>query len=671
MIDLSAFGPARIDTDEWRDTPIRHRFVHGGFEGTDTRFSLYLPPPERYEGRLIQWLEGGSAGHERTIENGGALTDHALEQAFALGAFVVESNQGHLADEPSRPKAEGSVLSYVASVATARHSRVIAEEMYGAAPHHAYVYGVSGGGLRSIVCLERGEGTWDGAVPCAIPHSGMFYGLTEHTARTLGTAVDSVVDAMDVGGNNDPFAGLDVDQRTTLADLYRAGFPRGAEFMLRPGYAPIGYGMTTLYAHDPGYFDAFWSEPGYAGHDRPDLLTPMRLEIETSVAAVLTPRELFPPGTPSDMVERFAAMFGGLDAPVAAMFDGLSEEDSTKLLGATLRFTSGAGAGRLLYAAMVVGPVVVGSSYSFGETFEGVVPGDRVVIDNAHNIAFRFAYRHEATVEEERFGEVHPEWRHLTVDGVPVYPQRRPAWTFDTTFASELYLHHFTGKMLLVQNAMDGTNLPSHGHNYATRVRAAQPDADDVFRLYWTDHAAHGPASFYPPGDPPVVTTRVIDYGGLLGQALADLIAWVEEGIEPPLSTRYTWGDDGLLSLAPEAHDRGGLQPVVTLAADGDERAEVACGHPVNFDVTAEAPPGTGSIVAMEWDFAGTGLWEVREDDIDGSSASVERSRKHSYDTPGTYFPAVRVWSSRRGDVSDPLFRVANLGRVRVVVDSR
>jgi hypothetical protein len=292
------------------------------------------------------------------------------------------------------------------------------------------------------------------------------------------------------------------------------------------------------------------------------------------------------------------------------------------------------------------------------------------VIDNGHSIAFRNSYRHEANVEEERFGEVHPEWRQLTVDGMPVYPQRRPAWTFGTTFASDLYLHRFPGKMLLVQNALDGTNLPSHGHNYATRVRAACADADDFFRLYWTDHAAHGPASFYPPGVPPVVTTRVVDYGGLLGQALAHLIAWVEEGVEPPPSTRYTWGHDGLLQLESEPRDRGGLQPVVTLAADGGQRAIVSTGHPVTFDVMAEAPPGAGSIVAMEWDFTGTGAWDVHEDDIDGSSICVEKSRTYNYDEPGTYFPAVRVWCNRSGDVSDALFRVANLGRARVVVGS-
>jgi hypothetical protein len=161
-----------------------------------------------------------------------------------------------------------------------------------------------------------------------------------------------------------------------------------------------------------------------------------------------------------------------------------------------------------------------------------------------------------------------------------------------------------------------------------------------------------------------------VDYSGLLGQALADLIAWVEDGVEPPPSTNYSWSRDGCLTLDPNAAERGGLQPVVELTGDGSDRAVIAPGEPVNFEVVAEVPPGAGSIVAIEWDFEGTGAWDVSNDDVDGTATCVERSRKHSYRQPGTYFPAVRVWSSRSGDVSDQLFRIANLGRARVVVSS-
>src|SRR5271167_3158853 len=58
------FGAAFIDKDEWREKPRRHRYIHGGFEGTHTLFSLYLPPAEHFGGRVLKHLEGGSGGNE-------------------------------------------------------------------------------------------------------------------------------------------------------------------------------------------------------------------------------------------------------------------------------------------------------------------------------------------------------------------------------------------------------------------------------------------------------------------------------------------------------------------------------------------------------------------------------------------------------------------------------
>ena len=37
------FGAPYVDLDEERDEPLPHRRVHGGFAGTDTRFTFYLP----------------------------------------------------------------------------------------------------------------------------------------------------------------------------------------------------------------------------------------------------------------------------------------------------------------------------------------------------------------------------------------------------------------------------------------------------------------------------------------------------------------------------------------------------------------------------------------------------------------------------------------------------
>ena len=42
-----------VDVDEWRDEPVSHRYVHGGFHGTDCRFSMYFPHATRYQGRFF------------------------------------------------------------------------------------------------------------------------------------------------------------------------------------------------------------------------------------------------------------------------------------------------------------------------------------------------------------------------------------------------------------------------------------------------------------------------------------------------------------------------------------------------------------------------------------------------------------------------------------------
>jgi hypothetical protein len=43
LITDGFFGAPYVDADEERDAPLRHRYLHGGFVGTDTRFSLYFP----------------------------------------------------------------------------------------------------------------------------------------------------------------------------------------------------------------------------------------------------------------------------------------------------------------------------------------------------------------------------------------------------------------------------------------------------------------------------------------------------------------------------------------------------------------------------------------------------------------------------------------------------
>ena len=91
-------------------------------------------------------------------------------------------------------------------------------------------------------------------------------------------------------------------------------------------------------------------------------------------------------------------------------------------------------------------------------------------------------------------------------------------------------------------------------------------------------------------------------------------------------------------------------------------------GDAVTIEVHAATPPGCGTIVAIDWDVDGTGTFPFREDGIDGTRADIATSRTVTYDTPGVYFPCVRVSAHRDGDVDSPQRRISNLARVRVVV---
>ncbi len=95
-------------------------------------------------------------------------------------------------------------------------------------------------------------------------------------------------------------------------------------------------------------------------------------------------------------------------------------------------------------------------------------------------------------------------------------------------------------------------------------------------------------------------------------------------------------------------------------------RLDVGAGEVVTLRAAAEVPPGTGSIVALEWDFDGTGLFPVREPIQPAPSVVVQR--RWSSATPGTFFPVARVVSHRDGDAASPYARLQNLARVRVVV---
>src|ERR1700734_2783316 len=226
------FGRPFIEVDEDRDRPSPHRFVQGGFAGTDTEFAFYFPPAEHYSGRMFQPLEGGNGGHAVTF-GGGILGEmfQRIAMSARLGGYMVESNQGHKGDDFD-PKAgeDPTLYGHRASAESARLSKYVAAQVYGEAPHHSYVWGGSGGGRRSPLCLENSPDAWDGALPFAgggpiVEHGNtdkikgaqtMSFASMFNCQRILGDETVTIADAVAPGGSGDPFVGLNTHQREEL-----------------------------------------------------------------------------------------------------------------------------------------------------------------------------------------------------------------------------------------------------------------------------------------------------------------------------------------------------------------------------------------------------------------------------------------------------------------------
>ncbi|HMC39390.1 MAG TPA: tannase/feruloyl esterase family alpha/beta hydrolase [Acidimicrobiales bacterium] len=676
------FGPPFIEIDEERAEPYPHRFVQGGFERTTTRFAFYFPPQENYAGRMFQPLEGGNGGHVVTF-GGGYLGEmfKTIESTARLGGYLVESNQGHIGDQyDPRAGADPTLYGHRASAEVARFSKYVAAQVYGSAPHHSYIYGGSGGGRRSPLCIENAPGVWDGCLPSASggeigppgntqrirTSSTMGFGTLFNVQRLLGyNAIVALADRMAPGGSGDPFEGLTTHQREELALLYRQGFPRGNEFMISQPMGQIWLWSSladALYEDDPSYFEDFWTEPGYVAHDQPDAVAGDVIDSRGTVVRTISARELNErpefAGPEHHTMRVLSAIMGtgADDLPFAIEVAGL---EGGHRLGAGLRIVSGKAAGRQLYATGVVGDVFAcdGTGDANVLRFEGVQPGDEVHVDNRRFLAYCYYARHHLLDE--------PQFDSLRVDGVAVYPQHPTSeWS---PFMGVCYSGQYEGKVMWVHSTHDSSVWPAWGTAYHRAVLQAQGPAGAAanFRIRWNEFAEHATHEMVPPEPHRASSTRFIS-GASGEQNLQDLVDWVEHGIEP-LSTEYSY-EDGRITLPPTVHERRGIQPIAVVSANGSVLAEVEVGAEVELAVQADVHPEAGTIVNVEWDFDGSGTYPYSHAEVDGRSSSMRLSARHTYDRPGVYFATARVESHRTGDLSARERRIQTLGQARVVV---
>ncbi len=654
------FSEPYVDAEEERSAPVRHHYVHGGFRGTGTRFSLYLPPAEQYEGRFFQ--------HVTPVPLSEHLAQTAVGEqdrigfAISSGAYFVETNGGGEGGRPGSA-ADPTIAAYRANAAAAQYSRVVAARLYGDHRPYGYAFGGSGGAFRTIGGAENTTGVWDGFVPfvigspVAIPN---VFTVRMHAQRVLRRSFDRIVDALEPGGSGDPSAGLDAEERAALAEVTRMGFPPRSWF----GHRTMGiHAFEALYPGllmaDAAYFTDFWTEPGYEGADPASSVHRDRVDHPCEVVAVVDGGAAERLGLP---VERdhggnvdtaWAGSAEAASVPVAVRLSSVPAEDGTV---AELVVDSGAAAGAVVGPVRVAGDVVVLPAGTGGR-LAGLRAGDAVRVDDSRLLAAQTYHRHQDP------GPDFPVWDQFRApDGTPRYPQRPLLLgpLFTQAASGTLPTGRFAGKMIVVACLLDREAFPWQADWYRGKVREHLGDgADDAFRLWFVDNALHNDDEEQE--DP----THTVSYLGVLHRALRDLAAWVERGESPPAGTEYEVAD-GQVVVPATAGERHGVQPVVTLTADGSSRAEVAVGQDVVLRAVAEAPEGGDDVVAVEWDLEGRGEFVADDTAAPGSRVVVER--RYAFPAPGTHFVTVRVTAQPAGDAGTAYARIRDLARVRVVV---
>jgi len=363
------FKQPYVDVDEWRDTPVRHRYVHGGFTGTDTRFSFYLPPKAQYQGRFFQHITPvpDSENLAQKIPPG---EYNKIGFSIASGAYFVETNGGghlDLGNPAARP--DPTITAYRANAAAAQYSRVVAVRMYGGQRPFGYAYGGSGGAYRTVGSFENTHGVWDGVVPyvlgspMAIPN---MFTVRIRALRILKDRFPQILDAVEPGGSGNPYAGLTGKQADALREVTRMGFPLPAWF----GYRTMGvHGFAALYPGvlmaDAAYFTDFWTRPGYLGFDHPEQFAQARLQHKTTVAGLVTGADAARLHLNTDASSELNR--GGVDSAFLPPAEAkrvvavrlATTPPAVDFLGGDLIVSSGAAAGKRLPLARIVGDIAV------------------------------------------------------------------------------------------------------------------------------------------------------------------------------------------------------------------------------------------------------------------------------------------------------------------------
>lgn len=584
---------------------------------------------------------------------GGGFVDPAF--AFTHGAYIVGVTPG----TPS--------VGYRVDAAAAKLAKEYANKLYGDTGRiYGYIYGVSGGSVQTIGAAEGTTGVWDGALPISIathslnvhsfPWDGL-YALAVPEAKRKAIAAAAAPES-----GKDIHEGLTAEETAVLDELLNAGFSRRAlennQFSLA---------MTTILAGglpttDPTYEDDFWTKPGYEGSNPPTYLKAAKVDGFATITAIHRNEAGEPTGVELDPATIPAL---GTIGDTGLQYYVYAPDATTRYVGPSGGSLVGALKGNIF---TITKPVQSGFIPAGPPTdpalLKGLTVGGKIRINNRFLLAVCFYPRHTA------LNNANPAYKqYRKADGTWKYPQRPVSIAFTSTASTTGGLVESGAvrfKTIIMENTVDPNSYPYVGSFYHSQIRRTlgAAKADQMARIYYNDNADH--ASF---GDiRGTDASMLVGFGGLVHQALLDLANWAEKGVTPAPSTRFTIDPMNQVVLARDVQVRQGLQPVVTLSANGAGYAEVKAGQAVMLSGTITVPPGRGKVMQYDW-YLGEKLPVAYEAPVvlAKPQAGVKVSRELSFNTPGSYLVTLRALAQRNG-IADPTTSLQNLARVRIVV---
>jgi hypothetical protein len=683
VADDPYFASPYIDTEDIREGVEPYRYVHGGFRGTNTRFSFFFPVnASDYKGRFFHFVAPMQGSEDASIERIGCGIADKITFALTHGAYFVETNMGVDIVFGALPDPQ---MIFKASAACAEYSRVAALRLFGGDRPNGYIYGGSGGGFKSTSCFENTD-AWDGAVPYIIgsPHAipNMFT-VRALAKRVLRHKLPLIADALEAGGSGEPYAGLNDEEAAILKEAGQMGFPPKVWMLhksLDDGALPVL--RPAVERMDPAYYSDFWQKPGYAGFDPASSASKDRICHEAAIKEIYIPDELevrVPfEGAPRKVAPklRYDGRTGADDSWKRLATDlGLSGKPALRLSsvptgdlytpGTSIKFKDGKAAGYEVPLNKFEGDwVVIDEGFGLLDMLDRLSEaevGDTVILDNSDYIALQYYHRHQLPREGgfagfEQFADG---------EGKPLYPQREmlagPIITYGG--AGSLQSGKFKGKMINVCALMDESALPWQADWYRKKVAENLGSSiDERHRLYYIENALHDD------GPHAADEARLVRYIGALHQALLDLSDWVEKGVAPPAGTVYSVRQ-AQMQVPQKASERKGLQATLQLFANENKRTEISPGTEVIFKADIQVPERGGIITSAKMLFTDGAKWQdvtlTSEDGVNYTARST-----YTYDSEGTYYPVLHITTERAGNKEDIFTQIENLDRVRVVVRS-